>query len=75
LDKIPTREGLTTSLFPSPLTCPSLEDMAYMDEDNQNIKSNENEPDYEEIGNFIFVTSFKVKYLYGLKLVIISMVI
>ena len=50
-------------LFPSPLTCTSIEDFAYMDEDNQNMKSHETEPDYEEIGIFymlrrdIFISS------------------
>ena len=39
-------------LFPSPLTCTSIEDFAYMDEDIQNMKSHETEPDYEEIGTF-----------------------
>ena len=42
--------AMTSSLFPSPLTCSSIEDMAFMDEDSQNMDSVENEPDYEEIG-------------------------
>ena len=49
------RHGPTTSLFPSPFTCPSIDDMAYMDEDNQVIRSSESEPDYEEIGSFMFL--------------------
>ena len=54
-EEMSTRHGPPTSLFPSPLTCPSIDDMAYMDEDNQVIRSSENEPDYEEIGSFMFL--------------------
>ena len=44
-----------SSIFPSPLTCESIENMAFMDEDSQNIVSTENEPDYEEIGKLIYI--------------------
>ena len=42
---------MSDSLFPSPLTCASIEDMAFIDEDSQNMVSVDNDPDYEEIGN------------------------
>ena len=41
---------MTNCLFPSPLTCASIEDMAFMDEDSQNMVSAENEHHYQEIG-------------------------
>ena len=53
---------MTSSLFPSPLTCSSIEDMAFMDEDSQNMVSVENEPDYEEIGWLLF-TLFVISLL------------
>ena len=50
---------LTHSLFPSPLTCASIEDIAFMDEDTLNTVSLEKEHDYEEIGKlWIFSDSY-----------------